>query len=303
MRSNQIAGCIVLFNPDGSVVANLATYAPALDLLIVVDNSPLQNRHLSADITQRWPRAVYHWMGANKGIAAALNAACEIALDHGCHWLLTMDQDSRFYTGGIMAMIDRIVPAAQLFPQAGILCANPTIHAAAALKVYSLDAGMDQSLPSVYTKVGVAITSGNLLNLQAYLAVGPFPDKLFIDHVDHEYCLRLRKGGYAIVQINDVSLDHSLGGFEVKTFLGKKFKVTNHNPSRRYYMTRNGLYVAGRYFSVDRRLCMDIWRNIFFFDIVKIVLFERQKLSKFRAVITGIYHYLINRYGQYEWKS
>lgn len=298
--SRKIAGCVIFFNPAESVIENLITYVRELDLFIVVDNSPIENVALSETIKKLFSNVSYHWLRSNEGIAKALNVACSIAIDHGCEWLLTMDQDSSFNAGGVVDMITRIDEVNRIFPGIGIISASHKIHDEAALKIYTADKGAGLQGTKDYVELAVTMTSGNLLNLKAYEVAGPFADKLFIDHVDHEYCLRLRKYKYRIVQVNTIFLNHSLGSFEVRSFLGKKLKVSNHNYQRRYYMTRNGLYISKHYFSLDQKICLDILKNIFFFDMVKILFFEQKKLLKIKAVWMGIYHFIKNRYGRLE---
>ena len=53
------------------------------------------------------------------------------------------------------------------------------------------------------------MTSGSFLNLKVYKEAGPFVDKLFIDYVDFEYCLRLKKKGFKIYKLNNTYMQHN----------------------------------------------------------------------------------------------
>src|SRR4030095_5315976 len=55
------------------------------------------------------------------------------------------------------------------------------------------------------------ITSGTLLSLNAYDAIGRFRDDFFIDGIDHEYCLRARAKRYRILLMLAPLLVHSIG--------------------------------------------------------------------------------------------
>ncbi len=143
------------------------------------------------------------------------------------------------------------------------------------------------------------MTSGKLLNLKVHRIVSGFEEKFFIDYVDHEYCLRLRKNHFKIIRNNEILLNHSLGTFEVRIFFGKKIGISNHNYIRRYYIARNGLYTVKKYFSFDTPFCFKIIENIIY-DFVRILLFEKEKYLKMKTVANGIYHFIINRYGKYE---
>lgn len=43
---------------------------------------------------------------------------------------------------------------------------------------------------------------------------------LFIDSVNHEYCLRLQKNGYKVIQLNTAIFEHNLGN-RTEHFLNK----------------------------------------------------------------------------------
>jgi len=139
------------------------------------------------------------------------------------------------------------------------------------------------------------MTSGCLLNLRAYLEVGPFLDGLFIDFVDNEYCLRLRTRGFAVLRANGARLKHSVGD----TRKYGPFIATNHSPLRRYYKTRNRFLVFTHYFRHFPGHCL--------FDLVRlakeigsIVLFEGEKLAKLRMMWRGWCDFLRGRYGRYD---
>lgn len=92
-------------------------------------------------------------------------------------------------------------------------------------------------------------------------------------------------------------MNHKIGNSEQHRFLFKKCICTNHNPIRRYYITRNRLYVWKEYFYVDKTW---ILRDIISFigEMIKIVLWENKKLLKFKMIKKGIYDYKNNIYGK-----
>ena len=284
--NKKIGGCVVLYNPDIRVLDNIATYKTHIDLLLIVDNSPEQNLALINKIEKLHRETIYKWMGENKGMAIALNTACEIAIQNNCDWLLTMDQDSKFKEGEFLQLANSVEDIVALYSNTGIISPYHHIHD-------QIDSRKDVD----FQPISSTMTSGNLLNLEVFKAVSGFEEKLFIDFVDHEYCLRLRKRGFMVIQNNRITLEHSLGKFEMKTILGKKIGISNHNYTRRYYITRNGLYTVKKYLFFDFRFCNSIIMSIIN-DSIRILLFEKQKLSKFKAIGLGIWHSMINRYGK-----
>ena len=126
--------------------------------------------------------------------------------------------------------------------------------------------------------------------MDIYQKIGGFKDWLFIDAVDFEYCLNAKKHRYKVIQMNTVELNHNLGKIEKKKFLNKKTYVTNHNAIRRYYITRNRHYLYDMYkkdFDEYCRLEVRMTKK----ELIKILLFEKDKLNKSRHIYKGYRDY------------
>ncbi|MEJ0107143.1 MAG: hypothetical protein WDO19_33470 [Bacteroidota bacterium] len=65
--------------------------------------------------------------------------------------------------------------------------------------------------PTSYSETIAVITSGSLIQLDAWKETGGYNETLFIDEVDHEYCYRVKEKGYKVIQVNHVILNHQLG--------------------------------------------------------------------------------------------
>lgn len=284
---NKVAAGVVLYHPDPDVILNISTYYKSVDRLIVIDNSEKDNISVKNEIQKNFPEVIYRSLNRNAGIAAALNIACDIAVQNNCDWILTMDQDSSFAQREVTQMIDNIPAAQALFKNIGIISPFHVLHEEHAVKA-----------TEHYTEKKIVMTSGNLLNLDAYTVTGPFEEKLFMDFVDYEYCLRLRKYKYKIIQNNLVYLKHSLGNFGIKKIFSQKIGVSNHNSLRRYYMTRNSLYVGFKYFRLDKLFFFHMLKNIFFWDPFIIISYEKNKLTKLKSIGRGIIHFVFNKYGK-----
>ena len=95
--------------------------------------------------------------------------------------------------------------------------------------------------------VRATITSGSLVRLAALQKTGLFDERLFIDSVDHDFCLRSRARGLLVVEASDQVMDHSLGNITRHRFFWRTVNCTNHSPLRRYYITRNQLEAIRRH--------------------------------------------------------
>lgn len=192
--TSRIAGTIVLYNSERNVFENVKTYIDQIEKLYVVDNSDKPNPELIKQFNTL-STVQYVSNNGNQGVAYALNRAAELALADGFDCLLTMDDDTQLPSGSVTTMLHFLAdyPAAD---KVGLISG-----------VHSDNLLTDEP----YRTVLYTMTSGNLLNLQAFRQVGPFRNDLFIDHVDHEYGLRLNKAGFMVLELPRLRINHRLG--------------------------------------------------------------------------------------------
>ena len=289
MKISQLAGCVVLYNPDKNVIANIQSYLPFVSRLWVIDNSEHADPTLLKNL-QSFENLVYFNNNGNQGIANALNKAAEFAKNDHYDWLLTMDQDSQFLNNNsITVLINALDKMSTADPKLAIISAK---HVVTEIK--------EEIRPeSAIKSIDGCMTSGNFISLAIWESIGKFKDSLFIDYVDHEYCLRLKKKGYTMYEATNSFLKHNLGNFEViNSSPFKSYTVTHHNFIRRYYITRNRLFCISRYLFSDSKYCLTEFYNLWA-EYGKILLYEKDKLKKSRSFMLGIFHFCVGRYGKY----
>lgn len=281
----KICGVVILYHPDEYILSNIQSYLRGLEVLYVFDNSETYNTNLIIAL-KNIPEIEYISNNGNMGIAFTLNAAIKKAKTNGYQWILTMDQDSSFGKGDLEKML-------------GWIKENPTSDVGIVTPMHSLS---DLNNPK-YMKYAhlTAMTSGNLLNIELFDKIGRFDERLFIDEVDAEFCLRMNLKGFQLMRMTDIILEHSLGSIE-KTNIGiKSIQTTNHSATRRYYITRNRLLVWTSYFKYYPKLSLSIfWYSIK--EIVKIILLENKKATKLRCVLLGIFDFMRGNYGKANFK-
>lgn len=219
LPNNRVAAIIVSFNDSRAVERCAGALREQVAAIFVVDNGSTSDHMPALQDLGRDEKVTLLPAPANLGIGAAINLALDGLDDSALDWILTMDQDSVAAPDMVAAMLQ----AARDFPQAAF---TPLIA-----DIGHADRG------ATPTEVSYAITSGNLVPLAAMRRLnGPDPD-LFIDGVDFDFSLRLRKAGYRIVRVPAATMAHSLG--QVDPDQRQRRFHTNHSPLRRYYMARN----------------------------------------------------------------
>ena len=279
MESVKISSVTILYNNNSDVIKhNIITYSTYLSRLYLIDNSTKDNS-IMLNIDKK---IKYISNKKNLGIAKALNIACENAISDGFKYLLTMDQDSSFSENNLENYLN---------------CVNENLNDNIA--VYSLNSkNRVKNIKTISKKEEVltAITSGSIINLNIYKKLNGFSNKLFIDEVDNDYCLKANKLGYKVIRFPNIYLEHNLGEPE-KIFW--KISHKTHNPLRYYYMTRNNLYIWKKYY---KTFPIYISKVILLFirKILVILLIEKQKKEKFYYFKRGIKDFINNKYGELE---
>ena len=275
---------VILYYPDAQVYDNIETYVDQVDKLFIFDNTP-EKDYSSTHPVPQYPNAEYISSGKNRGIGQPLNSIALRSIKEGYRFLLTMDQDSK----ASMNMVEEYLSFinSQIFDAAtGLLCPFVTY-----LNYPKKNPG------TPYSEVEEAFTSGSLLNLSTYQHIGGFNEKYFIDYVDNEYCLRLRKYHFHMYQINTAQCLHQLGNTQTRKLLFMNISITNHQPIRYYYRTRNRLKLLWEY-SLHFPLYSLVDLFSFFKELFKIIVYEQQKSQKMRMISFGIRDFVLGKDGE-----
>ena len=276
----RVAAVVTLYNSEPNVMACIQTYINQVDILYIVDNSDKPDKQLIRQISENYVNINYIFNDGNKGVAYALNVAAQAAIDTGYDYLLTMDDDSRVPERMIETMLQFLVTYTG---EIGIVAAQ------------SEQERIHDSINSVW----YTITSGNLLNLNAYKKCGPFLETLFIDWVDHEYCFRLKTFGYEIIEINYLILNHRLGKPKKSHLMGIILREwPSHNAVRMYYKMRNSLYVLRKYKAVLPWTIKKKFYRAMLTDLINILFFEDHKYHRLGLFIQAVLDYRTGQFGK-----
>nr|WP_255584927.1 glycosyltransferase [Leclercia sp. EC_58] len=270
--------CVVVwYNPSRNELSNIKSYYAHVDRVYIIDNSESDNSDLLITSGFSAEKVKYYPNLNNVGIASALNKGCLSAIEDGFEWVMTMDQDSSFPEHEITKFIYEFEATIKQHNNIAIVAPRTS-----------------ELQPHGF--VEKVITSGNIVNLQAYNYVGGFDDELFIDEVDHDFCFKLIKANYNIYLLSDVRMAHSLGNSKIHSFIfGHKLHVMHHNPVRKYYIIRNRLVVKKRHPEYTRRYIKD---NIYL--LICIMLFESDKWQKIINTVKGYFDYKKNKLGKFK---
>ena len=283
----MICAVIVTYEPDSFFESRVRVLCKQVSQVIVVDNSIKKNNanFFSDKNLNEYVSIIRN--GKNLGLGFALNQGVNFAKSLGFTYVILFDQDSEVYENTISMMCKISMSIED--QSVGML--------GAAYK------SMPDSKSSVisYVKKKSIITSGSLVPISLFENVGEFRSDYFIDCIDSEFCLRLRKNGYSIYQTSTNLLKHAVGHPINHKIFGLRFLSTRHSADRRYYIARNHLVMLREYRTMLSKMPLfwfikTIRRSMYYAFIV--ICFEREKMLKLKAITTGIKDGLFNKMGK-----
>ncbi|MCI9070311.1 glycosyltransferase family 2 protein [Clostridium sp.] len=291
---NSVAAVIITYNVENDFKKRINKLKGKVDEIIVVDNGSKDKTISMLKELERETTIIY--LEENKGIAYALNKGINYSIKKGYNWILTLDHDSIITDDMIKNMLNCYESFDEDFKEKVAMLVP--IHVEE--KEYKSNASSITQVSSVsYMEVLTEITSGALTKAEIYKNIGMYDERLFIDLVDHDYCLYLNKKGFKIIQVKSAILIHNLGESVKKSLLGLKMTPTNHSPLRRYYMSRNRHYIWDKYKNDFPKWVLKDKRR-FITENLKIILFEDSKIEKFKYIRNGIKDYKNNVFGEFK---
>ena len=286
---------MVTYFPNDDVFENAKVLLEYFDGLVVVDNT---DEEITGGITDKLsiledlPYVTILRNFKNLGIAEALNQGCNKAIEMGASWITTFDQDSK-----LCSSLPEIIK--QNYCQQKLL-KNQLIVGASYLDPDVVDSNVfrHRSLNDIsFCPASELISSGMSFPASLYKDLGGFDSALFIDMVDHDFCIKALLNGVSLYQTTHPVMIHSVGQRTAHHLFGRVFYTTNHSALRKYYYSRNTIIIFKRYvlkapFRSFRHLLRLV--KIFF----RMLLFETEKAEKIISVLNGVVDGIARRTGQ-----
>ena len=291
----DVAAVIITYAPDlETLAAHLKQVAAQVARVYLVDNSTTQADRAGVSALAAENVHVLS-LGGNRGIAEALNAGIQAARAEASHVLL-LDQDS----APEPEMTQRLIRDLQAASREGapIAAIGPTqIDVRNGMRAPFVRFGFPFNkklwpASGAWADCDFLITSGSLVAITAYDAIGPFDARLFIDNVDMEWSHRATAAGYRLAGSADAGLRHQLGDRLTRRPGGY---AAVHAPIRLYYMMRNRVHLYFRRSTPRLWIAQDLPRLLLKF--IGFSLFVAPRRTNARAMLRGIGDGLRGRLG------
>jgi rhamnosyltransferase len=249
----MIAAVIVSYHPDHARLAeSIEALRFEVGAIIVVDNA--SPSHTQAWLAEwRQPEVHIVQLLCNRGVADAQNEGISLAKRLGAAFVLFLDQDSRPVDDMVSRLYRGYLGLTARGEKVAALCPSysdrVSRHQSSFLRLGRWRVRRVACTSAVvgdYLNVDITIASGMLVPTGILEDIGIMDARLFIDHVDTEWCLRARGKGYRLYIDCSATLLHSLGEVGTRVWFGRWRRIPAHSPIRHYYRIRNSMLLARR---------------------------------------------------------
>ncbi|MTJ46683.1 glycosyltransferase [Dolichospermum sp. UHCC 0259] len=300
----KVAAYITCYQDQES--ANRCIQAIESQSIQVTDIYIVDNSHKPLLLNNNSQLLLIHHYPNNIGIAAGLVKALKWAIDQKYDFLWTFDQDSIPTKNCLEILLKTYYQLSQkdnykigiIAPTASDIKTNNIIEGTVFFKDHFVAIKHNNSVD--FYECDSPITSGSLISLTAAQTISPPCAELFIDGIDLDYGLRLRKKGFHNLIVTKAIMHHNFGiPIHVK-FINNSHYIQQYSALRYYYICRNHTYLENR-FSQGLYHFTSLIRRIKYMlaKIFLIMLYDLEdKQLKIWACFLGTYHGLIGVIGK-----
>jgi rhamnosyltransferase len=268
----KVIAVISTFRPDEQLIKRVISVAKQVTHVVIVDDGACEENVSS----------LRQWFGAtpslslihnevNLGLATSLNIGVNRAVALGAEWILTLDDDTLV----MPMMVERLfqlLTTAEFGGPVGVIALSRA------------DSVTDRGV-LWKSKRGI-ITSGSLFSVATFKGIRGFREDFFIDMVDYDFCLQIRKQGLKIILVNEEGFYHAVGVPTTHQVMGQQIVAYNHAPFRRYYIVRNSSVLIWEYLWYDPLFSAAVLYGLLKM-LLKVLCFEKDKAIKLKYMAHG----------------
>lgn len=258
-----------MYMPKPNEIGNISKYIEELDYCYLLDDSAQDNSSVVQTLLDEHPGIVQYYMNPyNMGLVGSVNNGFRMAIEKGADWVLVMNPDGTFQNNAISIFKQYI--SQNNTDDVGIIC-----------PVFNIDRRPKEAGIGV-REVNYPDMTGCLYNTKILSQIGFYDEKTYFYGLDLEYCLRVKKNGYRIIECSEAVLNHKPAEtYAVRLFGKTLFKCGKDNPQRYYYQFRSAYYICKKYHSF---YCF----SFHVYKWLKVVLFFDNKKEYFKMINLGI---------------
>lgn len=293
IKPSLVCAIVVTYHPDLVALQNLlAALRNQVATIVIVDNGSSSDS-IAWMAAQQEEKLILFSLEQNIGVAAAHNHAIRWAQHGGYTHVVLFDQDSVPFPD----MIVQLLAGEAELRKMGLRVAavgpqyfDPRLSRPAPftqlVRFKSIRAYCKND-EQVFHPADSLISSGMLIRISNLNELGLMDERLFIDYVDIEWCLRAKHMGYQCFGVCSAKMHHTIGDRVISWRNGKRM-IPIHSPVRNYYLMRNAILLYKRNYISVTWMLRDAYRLLLRYVFFSLLVSPR--FSNFRMLTVGLWH-------------
>ena len=292
----QTTALIVTYNRKNLLINclnSILSQTKQADKIIIVDNAStdgtielLESKKLLDN-----PKLILLKQTENTGGAGGFSAGMKYAFEHGADYIWMMDDDAMPNPDALEKLLVYVTPN-HIYGSLAVNGSNTswTTH----LLPLGKNVHMKNEIPDL-SEVQSLPFLGFLTSKEIYKNIGLPDESYFIAADDTEYCMRAQKAGYKIYICGQSQIEHPKSERYVVNIFSKKINCLKLVPWKRYYDTRNRIFIAKSYYGF--KLYTQTIPSLVL-RLLAALINESDRTAQMKAFFVGLYDGLTNRAGK-----
>jgi len=264
--------------------------------ILVVDNASTDGTRdwLTGWLPENLPNGLLIKLSENLGGAAGFSAGLQQAMLVGDSWVWMMDDDAEPHSDALAKLLERNPDPTHIYSSCAIAGDSFAWPIAPITHNHSPPLAKPTDLP-ILLEVHHTPFLGFFINTKLATKIG-LPDAgFFLGRDDVEYCLRARQAGAKVFLMGNSRIEHPRAIYYPLRLPWRTVHVYQLPPWKRYYIVRNRLFIAKRYYG---------WSAYYstvpatLLRLVGVLCNEPSRLLQIKATFAGLIDGLLDRKGR-----
>ncbi|MBF0503479.1 MAG: glycosyltransferase [Candidatus Omnitrophica bacterium] len=295
MLDRSIFAVIVTYHPQSFLVDHLASIKSQVKQVVVVDNTEDDSsQNILSILKEQGCHVIKN--NANLGIGRSQNLGIHWAIEKGCTWVLTLDDDTIIYDG-LIELYTHALDDHLGLKNAGII----------STQYIDINSGQVLGAPGQrgsegrWLRTDFLISSGSFFSVETFTKAGGFREEFFLDWVDHDFCFKVRCLGLNNFIYTKPMFEHAMGHkTQHKIPLVNMMVTTNNHPAGRCYLIARNLLVL-----IKESFLKNPGLSLFYImylahKFALLLFFEQDRRNKLSFFVQGVRDALCNRGCSYQ---
>lgn len=264
---SSVLGLIIIYNPDSKLLLDcINSIIEFVDELVIWSNDGDFPEFLDNMLLTKFTEK------KNLGISKVFNKVSSYAYSKNYEYMLYLDQDSSLIYGSFDNLLTTITSTNNVVVGSRIIHNN------------------NRKIETYINKnLNLFISSGSIFDLEIMRYYNGYDERFFLDYADFEYLIRIQNLNFSTMVSDNSFILHNLGERKVVKLFNHEHQISDRNPLRLYYISKNLVLLSKHHFGKNKILISILVLRGFYYYF-KLCLIPFNRFKKVTSIFNGTLH-------------